>query len=307
MTRLIVGLVCFAVASSMSFTLNRHEQPRRQLTPATDVDTKLTEEASLSEHQLCDAILHKDASMLNRLVGPEYTLRVADIPQASLPRTIWIDNTLRRLQPESCEQHHVVARRLANDLAVVSLVWGQKGSTDGRDFSGDFYVVDFWKKRGGSWQIIARYSSPIGKPPDRARRQLPPSTDTDPQITNVLSRLEQELGEVAVHGFENTKSIERLVATEFTQRGSDAPERSLPRSAWRQPPSDYKINSLDEHYYAARRLNESLAVISLVLTQQESYNGRERTGEFYVVDIWKKSGATWRIIARYSSPITKNN
>jgi Domain of unknown function (DUF4440) len=154
-------------------------QPR-QLPPATDIDPKLTEEFRQLEQQLCDAILHKDARILDRLLGPEFTLRVADIPQSSLPRAIWIDNTLNRLKPESCEQHHHAARKLADDLAVVSLLWTQKGTNDGRDFSGDFYVVDFWRKRRGDWQIIARYSSPVGKPPDRPLRQLPPPTDSDP-------------------------------------------------------------------------------------------------------------------------------
>jgi len=45
----------------------------------------------------------------------------------------------------------------------VHLLHTQQATFDGRDRSGDFYVVDIWKKRGDSWQIIARYSSPMGK------------------------------------------------------------------------------------------------------------------------------------------------
>jgi hypothetical protein len=37
----------------------------------------------------------------------------------------------------------------------------------GRDRSGDFYVVDIWKQRGDRWQLIAHYSSPLGKTFDR--------------------------------------------------------------------------------------------------------------------------------------------
>jgi len=112
----------------------------------------------------------------------------------------------------------------------VSLLWTQKGSTDGRDFSGDFYVVDFWKKSSGNWQIIARYSSPLGKPPARPPRQLPAPTDSDPKLTDSLRKLEQELGEAAMHGFQDTETMARLIGSEFTQRVSDAPERSLPGS-----------------------------------------------------------------------------
>jgi ketosteroid isomerase-like protein len=73
-----------------------------------------------------------------------------------------------RLKPESCEQRHHAARKLADDLVVVSLLLTQQASSDGRDRSGDFYVVDIWKKSGDRWQIIARYSSPMGKKFDRS-------------------------------------------------------------------------------------------------------------------------------------------
>jgi hypothetical protein len=29
-----------------------------------------------------------------------------------------------------------------------------------RNWSGDFYIVDFWKRNEDGWQIAARYSSP---------------------------------------------------------------------------------------------------------------------------------------------------
>jgi len=287
-------------------TVGGLQRPPRQLPPPTDVDPKLTEESRRLEQQLCDAILAKDAKILDRLLGPEFTLRVADIPQSSLPRAIWMANTLNRLKPESCEQYHHAARKLADDLAVVSLLWTQKGTTDGRDFSGDFYVVDFWKKRHGDWQVIARYSSPVGKPPDRGPlRQMPPPTDSDPQLTDLLRQLEQELGEAALHGFKDTKTMERLVSPEFTQRVSDAPERSLPRSLWGQPSGTYKIESIEGRHHAARKLTENLAVVSLLLTQQATSEGRDRSGYFYVVDIWKKRGDRWQMIARYSSPMGK--
>lgn len=282
------------------------EQPTRQLPPSTDVDPNLTWQLRQFEQEFGEAILHKDAAALDRVVGPEYTLRIADVPQSSLPRNIWMDNSLHRLKPESVEQRHHAARKLADDLAVLSVVWTTKGSTDGRDFSGDFYIVDFWKNRAGNWQIIARYSSPVGKAPDRGSRMPPPPTDIDPQLTDVLRQLEQELGEAALHGFKETKTVEHLVSSEYTLRVSDDPERSIPRSQWGQPSSKYKMESFEEHYHAARKLADNLAVVSLVLTQKATFEGRDRSGDFYLVDIWKKNGNVWKIIARYSSPMAKS-
>ncbi len=163
MTRLVTPFVYVVLVSFLAVAQEESKRPPRQLPPPTDIDPKLTGEFRQLERELGDAILHKDAKSLDRLVGVEYTLRVSDIPQGSLPRAIWIDNTLNRLKAESFDQRHHAARKLADDLTVVSLLHIQKATIDGRDFSGDFYLVDFWKKRGGNWQIIARYSSPVGK------------------------------------------------------------------------------------------------------------------------------------------------
>ena len=298
MLRLVLPLALLVGAVSAG----QEQPPMRQLPPPTDIDPQLTEQARQLEQQLSDAILRKDAEALDRLVAPEFTLRVADVPQSSLPRTTWMEN-LKRLKPEPREQRHHAARKLADDLAVVSLVQTQKGTTDDRDFNGDFYIVDFWKRSNGDWRIIARYSSPVGKPPDRPLRQLPPPTDSDPQLTDLLRQREQELDDAALHGFKDTKTMERLVSPEFTQRVSDAPERSLPRALWGQPSGTYKIESIEGRHHATRKLAEDLAVVSLLLTQQATSAGRDRSGDFYVVDIWKKSGDAWQMIARYSSPM----
>ena len=71
---------------------------------------------------------------------------------------------------ETHRLHHA-ARKLAEDLAAVSLLLTQKASREGQDRSGDFYVVDIWRKHGDGWQMIARYSSPMGKRFDRMRPQ----------------------------------------------------------------------------------------------------------------------------------------
>ena len=299
------GLSDYRQFSALNEAVHERKRQQPQIPPPTDIDPKLTEEVRQLEQQFCDAILHKDAKILDHLVGAEFTLRVADIPQSSLPRAIWMDNTLNRRKAESCEQRYHAGRKLADDTGVVSLIWAQRATSEGRDISADFYVVDFWKRSGTDWQIIARYSSPVGNPPDRPPRQLPTATDSDPKLTDLLRQLEEELNEAALDGFKDTKTMEHLVSPEFTQRVSDDPERSLPRSLWGQPGARYKIEFIEGHHYAARKLSDDLAVVSLLLTQRAASEGRDRSGDFYVVDIWKKNGDRWQMIARYSSPMGK--
>jgi hypothetical protein len=73
-----------------------------------------------------------------------------------------------------------------------------------------------------------------------------------------------------------------------------------------QGPHPYKLESFNEHYHAARRLSDNLAAVSLLLTQKATFVGRDRSGDFYIVDIWKKTGDNWQMIARYSTPVRKN-
>jgi uncharacterized protein DUF4440 len=280
--------------------------PTLQAAPiASDADPQLTKELMRAEQDFWTATLHADAQSLDRIVGPEYTLRIADVPQGSLPRAIWMDNTLTKLHGETFELEHGAARRLADDLAAVGLRAKTKGTMDGRDLSGDFYLVDLWKKRGGTWQIIGRYSSPVGKPPQRANRPISQPADVDPALTDVLRPLEEELGRAALARFSDTKTVDRLVAPEFTLRMGDAPELSVPRASWGQPSGAYKMESLEERYHAARKLTDGLAAVSLILEQKAPRDDRDRSGEFYVVDIWKKHPNGWQLMARYSTPIGK--
>ena len=70
-------------------------------------------------------------------------------------------------------------------------------------------------------------------------------------------------------------------------------------------PHPYKIESFNEHYYAARKLTDNLAVVSLLLTQKATRDGGDRSGDFYLVDVWKKTGDNWQLIARYSTPVSR--
>jgi hypothetical protein len=275
---------------------------RRPLPAPTDIDPHLTPVMRGVEQGFVDAIVRKDPASLDRILAPEFTLRIAEVPQGSGPRAMWMDNTLHRLKAASATLTHVTARRLAENVAAVSLMLEQKGMMGDRDFSGLSYLVDFWKQTAGSWQLVARHGSRIDKGPKREYETPPPPTDVDPQLTDTLAQLERRLGDLALHGFKETREMERLVGSDFTLRVSDAPERSLPRAQWGQPGSVYKIESIEERFHAARRLADDLAVINFVLTQKASRDGQDRSGDFYVVDVWKDRDRQWQLIARYSSP-----
>jgi uncharacterized protein DUF4440 len=160
--------ICVVLLSLVAFPFQ--EQTSRlppALPPSTGIDPQLTEQLRQVELQLGQAAIHRDTKVLERLVGPAYTLCLGDAPEQSVPRTDWMENLRSQgahsYKVESFDERYHAARKLTDNLAVVSLLLTQRATDDGRDRSGDFYLVDIWKKSGDQWQIIGRYSTPIGK------------------------------------------------------------------------------------------------------------------------------------------------
>ena len=287
---------------AVSVSAQDSSRQTRQPAAAPDVDPQLTSLLQRREQDFVDAIVRKDTNALDRIVAPEYALRIADVPQGSMPRAMWMANTLERLKAESAAITHCTSRKLAADLAATSLVFTQKGSMDGRDFSGVFYIVDLWRESAGNWQVIARYSGPMGKGVERSTRPVPPPADVDSSLTDSLTQLERRLGEVVRGRFTDRPQIERLVGSEFTLRTSDAPATSLTRTRWMQAGSGYALDSLAESLHAARRLADDLGVVTFVMTEKATRDGRDRSRESYLIDIWKRRDGRWQLITRYVLP-----
>ena len=108
---------------------------------------------------------------------------------------------------------------------------------------------------------------------------MPAPPDVDPELTGVLSALDEQLRQAALGGYKDTATMERVVASEFTQRVSDAPQRTASchvGAAFRK----YEIESLEQRHYAARKLADDFAALSFLLTQKASRDGQDRSGDF---------------------------
>jgi hypothetical protein len=272
------------------------------------MDRTLTEELTRVEQSFWTATRDSDARALERLVAPEFTLRSAAMRDRSLPRQIWMGNTISGLKDARFQLLYVAARKLTDDLAVASQQNESGGVINGRDASCICYGVDFWKKRQGAWQIVGRYAVGARAPAaDRGRPDGPPgvseqltTADVDPQLTDTLRELEQQLASAALRRFSDSTIVDRLVDSEFTLRTSAAPERSVSRASWIEIARMQNIVSIEEHYHAARRLAEDVGVVSLMLTLKAADDHPESGGRFFVVDVWKNQKSNWRLIARYS-------
>lgn len=96
--------------------------------------------------------------------------------------------------------------------------------------------------------------------------------------------------------------LERILAPEFALVVSARPEARVDRAAWlRTASTEY---TCDTFRYDAMQVRDfgDVAVVSSVATQRATAFGQDRSGSFFLTDVWRTDDdGMWRVIARYSS------
>lgn len=105
-----------------------------------------------------EAIQRKDLAALKRFLDKDYALRVADDPRQRISRKEW----LAGIAVYNTHSFRIRALELREfgSVAVVSHILNQHADVKGVDRSGDFFIVDVWRRRGKKWKVAARYSAP---------------------------------------------------------------------------------------------------------------------------------------------------
>lgn len=164
---LAIGLLAVA-APAQSFP----QALGRQAAEADPQQRALVEQFAKLEREWMEALVRKDRAALERFLTPEYALHVSDAPEQEIPRAMWLETSMCCYDLAEFTQRAHKVRMIGDDVAVVSFIHRQKASVKPRsgapagaaprDRSGDFYLVDVWRKVGNEWKVSARYSSPLG-------------------------------------------------------------------------------------------------------------------------------------------------
>jgi ketosteroid isomerase-like protein len=110
------------------------------------------------EQAWSEAIQKKDRAALEMILDKDFALRIADDPGRRIDRKEWLA-TIAVYNTRSFRIHALQAREFGN-VAVVSQMIRQRADVQGVDRSGDFFIVDVWRRRGTKWKVAARYSAP---------------------------------------------------------------------------------------------------------------------------------------------------
>lgn len=147
------------------------EPTKPNLTPTIVTATRQVSLFTGLEKQLLQAVQKKDKSSLEALITDDLEI---GMPNADpLAGVDWEDSVLSKdftLKSYGIRQMSVAD---LGEAAIVKYMRAQQASYKGKDESGDFFVVDLWKKSGDSWKLANRYAAKAGAAPSPKRAPKP--------------------------------------------------------------------------------------------------------------------------------------
>ena len=116
---------------------------------------------------------------------------------------------------------------------------------------------------------------------------------------------EEQLGQLehdwmAAWQRQDRAALEALLAPDYTFTLSTNPSRTYSREEWLgQAMGGYRCRSFMFEQLSVRVL-EPYAVVASRYRQEATVKGVDRSHEFFFVDVWRRAGTTWRVVARHS-------
>ena len=143
------------------------------LTPRIITATKQVTLFSGLEKQMLQAVEKKDRNLLEAMLSDECTIVT---PKADpLDCADWVDSVMAR----DFSLKSFVIRQMSvadlGDAAVVKFDRIQQAMLHGKNQSGEFFVVDLWKKSGDSWKLANRYVVKLSAIPATPKIEPKPS------------------------------------------------------------------------------------------------------------------------------------
>ena len=96
-------------------------------------------------------------------------------------------------------------------------------------------------------------------------------------------------------------TLELVLAADFSLIVSARPSQPIPRHQWLQTALvSYRASSFEYESMTVRILGD-VAVVASIAVQQAAIDGVDRSGRFFLTDIWRRTKDSWQVVVRYSS------
>jgi hypothetical protein len=149
------------------------EPVKPALTPRIITATKQVSIFTGMEKQLLQAIQKKDKAAAQAMLSEDLYI---EMPNADpLPGDDWLDSVMEK---DYTLKSFVVRQMSAIDLGdavVVNFDRIQEATFKGKPDSGEFFVIDVWKKNGDSWKLASRYVSKVSSQPSIPKAPVKPT------------------------------------------------------------------------------------------------------------------------------------
>lgn len=163
----------FAVLIVTSIFSATQEPVKPALTPRIITATKQVAMFTGLENQLLKAVQKKDKAAAQAMLSDDLIIEMPDAD--SLPGDDWLDSVTAK---DYALKSFVVRQMSAIDLGnavVVKFDRLQEAASKGKADSGEFFVVDLWKKDGDNWKLANRYVAKVSSEPSISKKPVKPT------------------------------------------------------------------------------------------------------------------------------------
>ena len=156
-------LSLFLILTALVLISSAQEPVKSPLGPRIITATRQVAVFTDLENQLLRAVQKKDQTTLGGLVTDDCSIQMPDAEP--LPAEDWIQSVMdKRYSLKSFQVRQVSALDMS-DYVLVNFDRLQQATYQGKSDSGEFFVVDQWKKSGDSWKLANRYVAKVSSVP----------------------------------------------------------------------------------------------------------------------------------------------
>jgi hypothetical protein len=125
--------------------------------------TRLVSLFSGMENQLFSAVQKKDKATITPLLSDEFEIWTPNETGDPIPLEDWLATVTGHYELKSFRISQMSARDFGS-VVLVKFVYSQKAELQGKDDSGEYFMVDAWEKQGDSFKLSDRYVSRYAGP-----------------------------------------------------------------------------------------------------------------------------------------------
>ena len=182
------------------------------------------------------------------------------------------------------------------ETAVVTGRLSRKGTSAGRDLSGQSRYTRYYVRRQGRWQAIFQHGIPIGDADNASApgqtRTTTAESDSGPDAQAVLARTE-ELNQAFLHA--DIATLERIITDDclqITQNGSRT------KAEWLEPyrTGASRFESIKPPEWRRIRLYGNVAVVTSAAEIAMVVQGERRPSRFFNTRTWVKRSSQWYLV-----------